>query len=66
MEEAGGDSNTFTVNGFTAVLKALETMPQLTVLDMQLPLVMEFEVDAKGTHLLLNLGGDHKGAQFVA
>jgi hypothetical protein len=44
-EKADGDSNTFTVDGFRAVLNKLKTMPQLTVLDMQLPHVKEFSVN---------------------
>jgi hypothetical protein len=48
-EKADGNSNTFTVDGFEAVLNKLETMPQLTVLDMQLPHVKEFSVNGKGT-----------------
>jgi hypothetical protein len=47
-EKADGDSNTFTVDGFTAVLKALETMSQLTVLDMQLPHVKKFNISGEG------------------
>jgi CheY-like chemotaxis protein len=48
-EKADGNSNTFTVDGFRAVLNKLETMPQLTVLDMQLPHVKKFNVYGEGT-----------------
>jgi hypothetical protein len=48
-EKADGDSNTFTVDGFTSVLRALKTMSELTVLDMQLPHVKKFDIDGKCT-----------------
>jgi hypothetical protein len=48
-EKADGHSNTFTVDGFTAVLKALKTMSQLTVLDMQLPHVKTFDIRGEST-----------------
>jgi hypothetical protein len=48
-EKSDGDNNIFTVSGFEAVLGSLETMPELTVLDMQLPHVKEFDIDGKST-----------------
>jgi hypothetical protein len=36
-EEADGNNNTFTVDGFKIMLLTLETMPKLTMVDMQLP-----------------------------
>jgi hypothetical protein len=47
-EKAEGDNNTFTVNGFTTVLRTLKTMPKLTVLDMQLLHVKQLYVDNMG------------------
>jgi hypothetical protein len=48
-EKADGDSNIFTVDAFKAVLYKLETMSELTVLDMQLPHVKKFDIDGKCT-----------------
>jgi hypothetical protein len=48
-EKADGDSNTFTVDGFTSVLRALKTMSELTVLDMQLPHMKQFVIDGNST-----------------
>jgi hypothetical protein len=50
MEKAEGDNNTFTVNGFITVLKALKTIPKLTVLDMQLSHVKELRIGGMGTY----------------
>jgi hypothetical protein len=36
-DKTGGYSNAYTINGFTTVLNALEYMPKLTILVMQLP-----------------------------
>jgi hypothetical protein len=36
-EKADGDSNTFTIKGFRTVLSTFKTMPELTILHMQLP-----------------------------
>jgi hypothetical protein len=65
-EKADGDNNTFTVDKFKAVIGALTTMPKLTVLEMQLLHVKEFKMGGKGTYLWLNVGIDHRGAQFIA
>jgi hypothetical protein len=48
-EKAEGDNNTFTVNGFTTVLKALNTMSKMAVLDMQLPHVKELRIGGMST-----------------
>jgi hypothetical protein len=64
-EEADGNSNTFTVKGFKAVLGTLKTMPKLTVLDMQLNHVKEIRIGGMGTYLLFYLGVGERGAQFI-
>jgi hypothetical protein len=48
-EKADGDYNTFTISGFTAVLCAIKNMPKLTILDMQLTHVKQFDIVGKGT-----------------
>jgi hypothetical protein len=40
-----GSSKTYTVDGFKIVLNALEQMPRLTTLVMQLPLVKQLHVN---------------------
>jgi hypothetical protein len=65
-EKADGDNNTFTIDGFGAVLDVLGTMPKLTVLDMQLPHVKELDIRFRSIHSSLNLATANKGAQFVA
>jgi hypothetical protein len=65
-EKADGNNNTFTVDGFTTMLKTLKTMPKLTALEMQLPHVKELSISTMGIYLLLNIGVDERGAQFVA
>jgi hypothetical protein len=64
-EEADGNSNTFTAVGFTKVLRALDTMSKLTVLDMQLPHVKELSIRCWGMYLLWNLEMGKRGALFV-
>jgi hypothetical protein len=49
-DKADDDSNIFTVIGFTAVLRALKTMPKLTKLNMQLPYVKRLDIYGLGTH----------------
>jgi hypothetical protein len=63
--KAEGDNNTFTINGFNALLSALKAMPKLTVLDMQLNRVKELNINGMGTYLLFYLGVDERGAQFI-
>jgi hypothetical protein len=48
-EKSDGNNNIFTVGGFKAVVGSLEAMPELTVLDMQLPHVKEFNINGKST-----------------
>jgi hypothetical protein len=43
-EKTDGDSNTFTISGFEAVLRTLKIMPKLTVFDMQLTHVKELNI----------------------
>jgi hypothetical protein len=64
-EKADGDSNTFTKDGFKAVLNALKTMPMLMRLNMQLPHVEVLDVSGMGTHLLFDLGIGGRGSQFI-
>jgi hypothetical protein len=60
------DNNTFTVVGFETLLKTLEYMPKLTLLDMQLPHVKRFEIiGMMSIHLLFDLGVGNRGAQFI-
>jgi hypothetical protein len=49
-EKVDGDSNTFTINGFEAVLCTLKTMPKLTLLDMQLNHAKKLDINNKGTY----------------
>jgi hypothetical protein len=64
-DKADGDSNTFTVNGFKAVLSALKIMSKLTVLDMQLNHVKELNIGGMSTYLLFYVEMGERGAQFV-
>jgi hypothetical protein len=53
-EKADGDSNTFTVDGFKVVLRALKTKLKLTTLDMQLPHLKELNFSGMNIYLLFN------------
>jgi hypothetical protein len=64
-EKADGDNNTFTVNGFKAVLDTLKTMPKLTVLEMQLNHVDNLAINGYGTYSVLYLGVGERGAQLI-
>jgi hypothetical protein len=64
-EKIDGHSNTFTKDGFMAMLSALKTMPKLTTLDMQLLYVKDLRIDGKGKYSLFDLGINERGAQFV-
>jgi hypothetical protein len=44
-EVAYGFNNTFTIVGFEAILRSLNTMRKLIVLDMQLPHVNELNIN---------------------
>jgi hypothetical protein len=58
------DNNTFT--GFKTMVESLENMLKLTVLDMQLPYVEEFNMSQMNIQLLLNLDMGKRGAQLLA
>jgi hypothetical protein len=49
-EKVDGYNNTFTVNKFAAVIGALASLLKLTVLEIQLPHVKEFNIGGKGMH----------------
>jgi hypothetical protein len=61
-EKAESDSNTFTKDGFIAILDIFATIPKLTILDMQLPHVKELRIVEMSTHVLFDLEIGHRGA----
>jgi hypothetical protein len=65
VEEADGDSNTFTVSGFKTVLRAFKTIQKLTAIDMQLPHVKTLDINRMGMNSLFSLEVGDKGMQFV-
>ncbi len=64
-EPASKVKNTFTKEGFEAVLKALEELPTLTTLEMRLPSLKKISIGKiSGNSGFMNIG--ERGAQFVA
>jgi hypothetical protein len=65
-EETDGGTNIFTVGGFKTTLKALQNMPKLTAVNIQLSHVKELDISRMDTYLLFNLGMGEISVQFIA
>jgi hypothetical protein len=65
-EKVDGDSHTFTKKRVKYLLSKLNTMPKLTVLNMQMSHMKELSINKMDTRLLIELDVDNTGAQFVA
>jgi hypothetical protein len=61
-EKTDGNSNTFTADGFKNVLRALDTMPKLTALDMQLPHVKQLYINDMGIFVVKLRSGRERHA----